>query len=143
MSTTPFQLTFYEAVGGHDTFVALVKRFVEARKILKPLAERAPGSASVRELYGLTLYRLERWRSAATELEAYRNLTGASDRLPVYGFDPAASGFFWCAGQGGFGIQTAPAGAALAAALLLGAAPDPMVAAIDPTAYAPGRFRMA
>ena len=26
---TPFQLTFYEAVGGHDTFVALVKRFYE------------------------------------------------------------------------------------------------------------------
>ena len=29
-------------------------------------------------------------------------------------------GFFWCAGQGGFGIQTAPAASALAAALLLG-----------------------
>src|SRR4051794_38269816 len=29
MSSTPFQLTFYEAVGGHDTFVALVKRFYE------------------------------------------------------------------------------------------------------------------
>jgi len=29
MSSTPFQLTFYEAVGGHETFVALVKRFYE------------------------------------------------------------------------------------------------------------------
>ncbi len=29
MSSTPFQLTFYQAVGGHDTFVALVKRFYE------------------------------------------------------------------------------------------------------------------
>ena len=43
----------------------------------------------------------------------------APDRLPVYGFDPRKAGFFWFAGQGGFGIQTAPAGAALGAALLL------------------------
>ena len=35
----------------------------------------------------------------------------APDRLPVYGFDPDAPGFFWCAGQGGFGIQTSPAAA--------------------------------
>ena len=35
----------------------------------------------------------------------------APDRIPVYGFDPQAQGFFWCAGQGGFGIQTAPAAA--------------------------------
>ena len=35
----------------------------------------------------------------------------APDRLPVYGFDPDAEGFFWCAGQGGFGIQTSPAAA--------------------------------
>ena len=35
----------------------------------------------------------------------------------------ASPGFFWCAGQGGFGIQTAPAAALLAAALLLGARP--------------------
>ncbi|WP_136161990.1 NAD(P)/FAD-dependent oxidoreductase [Sphingomonas flavalba] len=65
----------------------------------------------------------------------------APDRLPVYGFDPAVPGFFWCAGQGGFGIQTAPAGAKLAAALLLGAAPDPMVAGIDPGRYRATRFR--
>jgi D-arginine dehydrogenase len=37
------------------------------------------------------------------------------DRIPVYGFDPAARAFFWCAGQGGFGIQTAPAAAKMAA----------------------------
>jgi D-arginine dehydrogenase len=64
----------------------------------------------------------------------------APDRLPVYGFDPAVPGFFWCAGQGGFGIQTAPAAAKLAAALLLGANPDPIVAAIDANRYAPARF---
>jgi D-arginine dehydrogenase len=43
----------------------------------------------------------------------------APDRLPVLGFD-SAPGFFWCAGQGGFGIQTSPAAAKLCAALLLG-----------------------
>jgi len=60
----------------------------------------------------------------------------APDRNPVYGFDRVAEGFFWCAGQGGFGIQTAPAAAALAAAVLLGEAP-----AIDPAAFDPARFR--
>jgi D-arginine dehydrogenase len=64
----------------------------------------------------------------------------APDRLPVYGFDPHAPGFFWCAGQGGFGIQTSPAGAKLAAALLLAEEPSPMVAQIDPAIYAPTRF---
>jgi len=64
----------------------------------------------------------------------------APDRLPVYGFDSQAPGFFWCAGQGGFGIQTSPAAARMAAALLLDEEPDSMVAAIDPAAFSPGRF---
>jgi len=42
----------------------------------------------------------------------------APDRSPVIGFDSAQPGFFWLAGQGGYGIQTAPAAARLAAALL-------------------------
>ena len=66
----------------------------------------------------------------------------APDRLPVYGFDRDAPGFFWCVGQGGFGIQTSPAAARLAAALLLDAAPDPMVAAIDPAVFSPARFSL-
>jgi len=64
----------------------------------------------------------------------------APDRLPAYGFDSRARGFFWCAGQGGFGIQTAPAAAKLAASLLLEEAPDPMVAHIDPAIFSPKRF---
>jgi D-arginine dehydrogenase len=62
----------------------------------------------------------------------------APDRLPVYGFDPSAEGFFWFAGQGGFGIQTAPAAARLGAALLLGREAP---AGLDPGHYAPARFR--
>jgi D-arginine dehydrogenase len=43
--------------------------------------------------------------------------TFAADRVPVVGFDSRAEGLFWCAGQGGYGIQTAPALARTAAAL--------------------------
>jgi D-arginine dehydrogenase len=64
----------------------------------------------------------------------------APDRLPVYGFDGREPGFFWCAGQGGFGIQTSPAAAKLAASVLLGEAPDPMVGRIDPSIFSPARF---
>jgi len=42
------------------------------------------------------------------------------DRMPVAGFAPDAPGFFWLAGQGGFGLQTSPAISALAAALVTG-----------------------
>ncbi len=41
-----------------------------------------------------------------------------ADRGPVIGFDDKAQGFFWLAGQGGFGVQTAPAAGRLAAALI-------------------------
>ena len=41
------------------------------------------------------------------------------DRSPVVGYDPVQPGFFWLAGLGGFGIQTAPALSALAAVLVL------------------------
>jgi len=64
----------------------------------------------------------------------------APDRLPVYGFDSRVRGFFWCAGQGGFGIQTAPAAARMAAAVLLGEAPDEMVEHVDPAIFSPDRF---
>lgn len=43
--------------------------------------------------------------------------TFAPDRNPVIGYERAVPGFFWCAGQGGCGIQTSPALAQLAAAL--------------------------
>lgn len=75
------------------------------------------------------------WRVVAVERRWAGLRSFAPDRLPVYGFAPDTPGFFWCAGQGGFGIQTAPAAARLAAALLLGRTPG-----IDPAAYAPQRF---
>lgn len=80
------------------------------------------------------------WRVERVERSWAGLRTFAPDRLPVYGWDARIDGFFWCAGQGGFGIQTAPAAAKMAAALLLGTPPDPAVAGIDPIAFAPSRF---
>ncbi len=59
--------------------------------------------------------------------------TFVADRRPVVGFDADAPGFFWYAGQGGYGIQTSPALSALAAKLLLGGRLD---AAEEPVARA-------
>jgi D-arginine dehydrogenase len=41
-----------------------------------------------------------------------------ADRSPVIGMDPELDGFFWLAGQGGFGIMTSPAAARTAASLI-------------------------
>ena len=65
----------------------------------------------------------------------------APDRAPVYGFDARTSGFFWFAGQGGFGIQTAPAAALLGSALLTGGSMAEAVKNIDAAAYSPARFK--
>lgn len=77
------------------------------------------------------------WHVDAVERKWAGLRSFAPDRRPVYGFDPMMPGFFWCAGQGGFGIQTAPAAARLAAALILGRSVDPD---IDPLLYDPARF---
>ena len=80
------------------------------------------------------------WRIEAVERKWAGLRSFAPDRLPVYGYDSRVPDYFWFAGQGGFGIQTAPAAALLGAALATGAPPAPPVAAIDPARYAPGRF---
>ena len=68
--------------------------------------------------------------------------TFAPDGNPVIGFDPVADGFFWCAGQGGYGIQTAPALSKLAAALLQHKAVPSELAALGVTEaeLSPARF---
>jgi D-arginine dehydrogenase len=62
--------------------------------------------------------------------------TFAPDRTPICGFDPRAEGFFWLAGQGGYGIKTSPALAQLTAHLIA-AGPAP---AVDIAALSPARF---
>lgn len=64
----------------------------------------------------------------------------APDRLPVYGRDPRVEGFAWFAGQGGYGIQTAPAAARLTAQLLLGLETDAMTQGLNAALYAPDRL---
>ena len=51
-----------------------------------------------------------------------------ADKSPVVGFDPQIEGFFWLAGQGGYGIQTAPSMGRVSAALAVSAVvPDDLV----------------
>jgi len=80
------------------------------------------------------------WRVATVERRWAGLRTFAPDRLPVFGWSAAAPGFFWCVGQGGFGIQTAPAAAMLAGALLRRARLPDALAAMDADRYAPARF---
>ena len=73
-----------------------------------------------------------------TQLEsAWAGLrTYTPDGHPAIGWAPGSDGFFWLAGQGGFGIQTAPGVAAIAAALLGGTAPP-----VDSTGTRAGALR--
>lgn len=66
----------------------------------------------------------------------------AKDKEFVIGWDPQCAGFFWLAGQGGYGIQTSPGASMLACNLLLG---EPLDASlrnegVDPDVVSPARF---
>jgi D-arginine dehydrogenase len=84
----------------------------------------APGDAQPEEMdIAICVDRVE----AATTLSIRRVVrawaglrTFAPDRSPVVGYDARMNNFFWLAGQGGYGVQTAPALSELAAALALG-----------------------
>ena len=80
------------------------------------------------------------WRIKAVERKWAGLRSFAPDRLPIYGADPQLPGFHWFAGQGGFGIQTAPAAARLMAQLTLGTERDKLTSAIDARVYTPLRF---
>lgn len=64
--------------------------------------------------------------------------TFTPDKHPVVGFEPDSEGFFWLAGQGGFGLQTSPAMAAIAVSLIT-SAPWP-VADLAAESLSPARF---
>jgi D-arginine dehydrogenase len=65
------------------------------------------------------------------------------DGSPVVGYDPHTEGFFWLVGQGGYGIQSAPALSQTAAAMVLGEKhpPDVMDAGLVLANIFPDRFR--
>jgi D-arginine dehydrogenase len=98
-------------------------------------AEEMDVALAIHRLEQLVDWRVERVEHSWAGLRSF-----APDRLPVYGFAAGTRDFFWFAGQGGFGIQTAPAAAKLGASLLLGSAPDALIAGIDPTPYLAERF---
>lgn len=65
--------------------------------------------------------------------------TFAPDGVPVVGEDPLIKGFFWLAGQGGYGIESSPAVGRIAADLIVGGKTDHY----DARLLAPGRFGQA
>lgn len=69
--------------------------------------------------------------------------TFAPDRTPVFGYDPDVADFFWFAGQGGYGMQTAPAAARLGAALALerGISSDLGECGLEAAPFCPSRLR--
>ncbi|WP_157216211.1 NAD(P)/FAD-dependent oxidoreductase [Flavisphingomonas formosensis] len=104
-----------------------------------PPCDAAPEELDV----AIAIDRLEQavdWRIVRHERPWAGLRSFAPDRIPVYGPDPVVPGFFWFAGQGGFGIQTAPAAAQIGAALLLGGTLPESVRSIDAARYAPDRF---
>jgi D-arginine dehydrogenase len=80
-----------------------------------------------------TIVKVERIHSRWAGLRTF-----TPDRHPAVGYAPDADGFFWLVGQGGFGLQTSPAMAAIVASLISGA-PWP-VADITAEDLSPSRF---
>ena len=81
------------------------------------------------------------WPVEAVERKWAGLRTFAPDRRMKFGFDPQAPGFFWCVGQGGMGIQTAPAASLLCATLIENESVPEALAGIDPLDFAPNDNR--
>jgi tetratricopeptide (TPR) repeat protein len=58
-------------------------RYQDALRILRKLPVQSPSSAAVKELLGLTLYRMGRWPLAVRELTGHHELSGSYDQFPV------------------------------------------------------------
>ncbi|MDZ4307584.1 FAD-dependent oxidoreductase [Allopontixanthobacter sp.] len=104
-----------------------------------PPCDAAPDEMDV----ATAIERLEQvtdWRVEHVEHKWAGLRSFAPDRLPVYGFDARQPDFFWFAGQGGYGIQTAPAAARLGAQIIRNLPQDAMTSGLDPTKYSPARF---
>ena len=76
------------------------------------------------------------WPVEAVERKWAGLRTFTPDRRMKFGFDPDHPSFFWCVGQGGMGIQTAPAASMLCASLIRGDSLPPDLAGIRPDDFA-------
>ncbi|WP_293704399.1 NAD(P)/FAD-dependent oxidoreductase [Sphingopyxis sp. UBA6723] len=138
----PAQLPLVIHIGGEFYF----KGESEGRVWLSPHDETAvdPHDAAPEEIdVAVAIDRLQTvvdWPIAAVERKWAGLRSFAPDRIPVFGADRHESGFIWCAGQGGVGIQTAPAIAALLSAQLGATLPGGAIGAVDPMPFAPSRF---
>lgn len=138
----PADLPLVIHVGGEFYF----KGESEGRVWLSPHDETAadPHDAAPEEIdVAIAIDRLQAvvdWPIAAVERKWAGLRSFAPDRIPVFGADPHQPAFVWCAGQGGFGIQTAPAIAALLAAQLGAPPPVGAIAGVDSAPFAAARF---
>ena len=122
---------FYYKIEGDDLLMSLADETPTEPGDARPdELDVARALERVEEATGLGL------RSIRTSWAGLRSFV--PDRRPVVGAWPDHPGFAFVAGQGGSGIETAPALAALAAAVLTGAAP-PADVPVDPAALAPTR----
>src|SRR5206468_630990 len=80
-----------------------------------------------------TIVKVERIHSKWAGLRTF-----TPDRHPAVGMASDAEGFFWLAGQGGFGLQTSPAMARIAESLISGTAWP--IADVTPESLSPDRF---
>ena len=90
----------------------------------------------IQEIEADTTLHITGVRSAWTGLR-----TEAADGTPVVGFDDAQPGFFWLAGQSGYGFQTSLGFARLAADLMIDGTAGEWVSHASVTALAPDRLR--
>ena len=124
----------------------------DAGRLLGSLAEEAPSppvdaqpdevdvAIAVDRIEQVVDFSIRRVLRAWTGLRVF-----GADRDPVSGFEPGAPGFYWHAGLGGYGIQTAPALGEFAAARILGRElPVPLGACgLGAAQLAPQRLRVA
>ena len=90
-----------------------------ADEVLQPPSDAKPDEVQIaRALDAINTATTLNSRHVRSAWAGLRNFV--PDRVPVVGFDPLAESFFWFAGQGGYGIQTAPAMARAGAALIRG-----------------------
>ena len=100
-------------------------------------AEELEIAMTVDRIERATTLRIERITAKWAGLRTF-----TADKVPVVGIDPLAAGFFWLAGQGGYGIMTSPALGELAAEIILGGAIPKHIAVlgIEEHTLSPARF---
>ncbi len=101
-------------------------------------AEDFDVATGVERLEGATTLKVQRVSRAWAGLRTF-----ASDSSPVVGHDDGVDGFFWLAGQGGYGIKTSPALSRACASLVRhGCLPQDLVdLGVTASELAPGRLR--